>query len=68
MAFGDFAENEQGVKLPQRWLERRRLAHAYLFAGHGKHWSQIYETQPGGSRPRRDYASVPYFSPSPRRA
>jgi DNA polymerase-3 subunit delta' len=33
MAFKDFAEREQGVRLLQRSLERGRLAHAYLFAG-----------------------------------
>lgn len=34
MAFKDFPEQEQGVGLLQRSLERGRLAHAYLFAGH----------------------------------
>jgi hypothetical protein len=34
MAFKDFAAQEQGVELLQRSLERGRLAHAYLFAGH----------------------------------
>ena len=34
MAFKDFAEQEQSVQLLQRSLERRRLAHAYLFTGH----------------------------------
>jgi DNA polymerase III subunit delta' len=34
MAFADFAEQEQGVTLLQRSLERGRLAHAYLFTGH----------------------------------
>lgn len=33
MAFKDFPEQEQGVQLLQRSLERGRLAHAYLFAG-----------------------------------
>jgi len=34
MAFKDFPEQEQAVTLLQRSLERGRLAHAYLFAGH----------------------------------
>jgi DNA polymerase-3 subunit delta' len=34
MAFKDFPEQEQGVELLQRSLERGRLAHAYLFTGH----------------------------------
>ena len=34
MAFKDFAGQEQGVELLQRSLERGRLAHGYLFAGH----------------------------------
>ncbi|MCX6928045.1 MAG: DNA polymerase III subunit [Verrucomicrobia bacterium] len=34
MAFKDFPEQQQGVKLLQRSLERGRLAHAYLFTGH----------------------------------
>lgn len=34
MAFKDFAQREQGVELLERSLERRRLAHAYLFTGH----------------------------------
>ncbi len=34
MAFKDFPEQEQGVQLLQRSLQRGRLAHAYLFAGH----------------------------------
>ncbi len=34
MAFKDFPEQEQGVQLLQRSLERGRLAHAYLFSGH----------------------------------
>jgi len=34
MAFKDFPAEEQGVELLQRSLERGRLAHAYLFAGH----------------------------------
>ena len=34
MAFKDFPEQEQGVTLLQRSLERGRLAHAYLFTGH----------------------------------
>ena len=34
MAFGDFTSHEQGVGLLQRSLERGRLGHAYLFAGH----------------------------------
>ena len=34
MAFRDFPDQEQGVSLLQRSLERGRLAHAYLFTGH----------------------------------
>jgi DNA polymerase III gamma/tau subunit len=34
MAFKDFPDQEQGVGLLQRSLERGRLAHAYLFTGH----------------------------------
>src|SRR2546427_6712922 len=34
MAFKDLAQQEQGVQLLQRSLERGRLAHAYLFTGH----------------------------------
>src|SRR5215471_15475424 len=34
MAFKNFANQEGGVRLLQRSLERGRLAHAYLFAGH----------------------------------
>jgi len=34
MAFRDFAQQERGVQLLQRSLERGRLAHAYLFTGH----------------------------------
>ena len=34
MAFSDFPGQAQGVELLQRSLERSRLAHAYLFAGH----------------------------------
>ena len=34
MAFKDFPDQEQGVELLQRSLERGRLAHAYLFTGH----------------------------------
>lgn len=34
MAFKDFPEQEQGISLLQRSLERGRLAHAYLFTGH----------------------------------
>jgi DNA polymerase-3 subunit delta' len=34
MAFADFAGQKQAVTLLQRSLERGRLAHAYLFAGH----------------------------------
>src|ERR1039457_382440 len=34
MSFKDFPEQQQGVQLLQRSLERGRLAHAYLFAGH----------------------------------
>ncbi len=34
MAFRDFPMQEQGVRLLQRSLERGRLGHAYLFAGH----------------------------------
>ena len=37
MAFRDFPDAEQGVRLLQRSLERRRLAHAYLFTGHRQH-------------------------------
>ncbi len=33
MAFKDFPEQEQGIALLQRSLERGRLAHAYLFTG-----------------------------------
>lgn len=33
MAFKDFPEQEQGVKLLQRSLERGRVAHGYLFSG-----------------------------------
>lgn len=33
MAFKDFPEQEQGILLLQRSLERGRLAHGYLFAG-----------------------------------
>lgn len=33
MAFKDFPEQEQGVTLLQRSLDRGRLAHAYLFTG-----------------------------------
>src|ERR1041385_385907 len=33
MAFTDFPEQEQGVQLLQRSLQRGRLAHAYLFSG-----------------------------------
>ncbi len=33
MAFKDFPEQEQGVRLLQRSLERGRLGHAYLFTG-----------------------------------
>lgn len=33
MAFKDFSDQEQGVRLLQRSLERGRLAHAYLFTG-----------------------------------
>jgi len=33
MAFKDFPAQEQGVRLLQRSLERKRLAHAHLFAG-----------------------------------
>ena len=33
MAFTDFSEQTQGVTLLQRSLQRRRLGHAYLFAG-----------------------------------
>ncbi len=33
MAFKDLPEQEQGVQLLQRSLERRRLAHGYLFTG-----------------------------------
>ena len=34
MAFKDFPDQKQGVQLLQRSLERGRLGHAYLFAGH----------------------------------
>lgn len=34
MAFADFPEQKQAVELLQRSLERGRLGHAYLFAGH----------------------------------
>lgn len=34
MAFSDFPDQQQGVQLLQRSLERGRLAHAYLFTGH----------------------------------
>lgn len=34
MAFKGFPQQEQGVKLLQRSLERGRLAHGYLFSGH----------------------------------
>jgi DNA polymerase III subunit delta' len=34
MSFKDFPEHQQGIRLLQRSLERRRLAHAYLFTGH----------------------------------
>jgi DNA polymerase-3 subunit delta' len=34
MSFKDFPEQEQGILLLQRSLERGRLAHGYLFAGH----------------------------------
>jgi DNA polymerase-3 subunit delta' len=34
MSFKDFPEQQQGVQLLQRSLERGRLAHAYLFTGH----------------------------------
>ena len=34
MAFKDFPDQEQGVHLLQRSLERGRLGHAYLFTGH----------------------------------
>jgi DNA polymerase III subunit delta' len=34
MAFQDFPEQQLGVQLLQRSLERGRLAHAYLFTGH----------------------------------
>jgi DNA polymerase III subunit delta' len=34
MAFKDFPEQRQGVRLLQRSLERKRLGHAYLFTGH----------------------------------
>ena len=34
MAFKDFPDQEQGVQLLERSLERGRLAHAYLFTGH----------------------------------
>src|SRR5262249_19079690 len=34
MSFADFADQQQGIGLLQRSLERGRLAHAYLFNGH----------------------------------
>src|SRR5439155_26764149 len=34
MALKDFPDQKQGVQLLQRSLERGRLGHAYLFAGH----------------------------------
>jgi len=34
MAFKDFPEQQQGIELLQRSLERGRLGHAYLFTGH----------------------------------
>ncbi len=34
MSFKDFPDQQQGVELLQRSLERGRLAHAYLFTGH----------------------------------
>jgi len=34
MSFKDFPDQQQGVQLLQRSLERGRLAHAYLFTGH----------------------------------
>ena len=34
MAFRDFPEQQQGVQLLQRALEKGRLAHGYLFSGH----------------------------------
>ena len=34
MSFKDFPDQQQGVDLLQRSLERGRLAHAYLFTGH----------------------------------
>ena len=34
MAFRDFSGHQQGIELLQRSLERKRLAHAYLFSGH----------------------------------
>jgi DNA polymerase-3 subunit delta' len=34
MAFKDFPRHQQGIELLQRSLERKRLAHAYLFSGH----------------------------------
>jgi DNA polymerase-3 subunit delta' len=34
MSFRDFAEQQQGVELLQRALERGRLAHGYLFSGY----------------------------------
>jgi len=37
MAFIDFPEQQQSIRLLQRSLERRRLAHAYLFGGHDLH-------------------------------
>src|SRR6266699_4239749 len=33
MAFKDFRDQQPGLPLLQRSLERRRLAHSYLFAG-----------------------------------
>ena len=34
MAFSNFPDQQQGMQLLQRSLERGRLAHAYLFTGH----------------------------------
>jgi DNA polymerase-3 subunit delta' len=34
MALKDFPGHQQGIELLQRSLERKRLAHAYLFSGH----------------------------------
>ena len=37
MAFADFPQQQRGIRLLQRSLQRGRLAHAYLFTGHDLH-------------------------------